>query len=158
MAGTRPALPDATNGNFLLEALHAANAHRARHHAPPLAMDPLLVDYARSRAASRSEYDDLRAGHGGLRAGTGENLFWAAGPDMSTAAQAVTSWYGEIAAYDWHRPRACHFSQLVWKDSTRMGAGRVAGQGSEHFETYIVFVFERPGNVSGEHRGNVLPA
>ncbi|MFC4114800.1 CAP domain-containing protein [Nonomuraea zeae] len=162
MAGTRPALPDATNAGFLAEALAEVNAYRAKHHAPPLAMDPLLVEYARSRAASRSEHEQLEAGHDGLRAGTGESLFWGAGPEMSGAGEAVAGWYAEIAAYDWAAPpgdgASGHFAQLVWKGSTRMGAGRVAGQGSEHFETYIVLVFEPPGNVGGAYAENVQPA
>ncbi|GAA3580854.1 CAP family protein [Nonomuraea rosea] len=157
MAGTRPALPDATNGGFLSEALAEANAYRAKHHAPPLAMDPLLVEYARSRAASRSEHEKLGAGHDGLRANTGENLFWAAGSEMSGAGEAVATWYAEATAYD-GAGTSGHFTQLVWKGTTRMGAGRVAGQGSEHFETYIVFVFEPPGNAGGGHAENVLPA
>ncbi|MEV0379065.1 CAP domain-containing protein [Nonomuraea sp. NPDC050643] len=155
MAGTRPALPDATNGAFLLQALDEANARRAEHHAPPLAMDALLVDYAKARAAALSEHEGLRAGHHGLRAGTGENLYWRAGDDMSDAAEAVASWYAESAAYDWDDPRPGHFSRLVWRSTTRMGAARVAGQGPEAYETYIVFVFEPLGDIQGEHEKNV---
>ncbi|MBF8189725.1 serine protease [Nonomuraea sp. K274] len=155
MAG---ALPDATNGDFLLDALRSANACRARHHAPPLVMDALLVDYARSRAAARSSYGNPPP----CRGGTGENLFWGAGDGMSAAGDAVTAWYDEVSAYDWEAPPgpgpSGHFSQLVWKNTTRMGAARVSGQGAERHETYIVFVFEPPGNVGGEFAGNVLPA
>ncbi|SEG57931.1 Cysteine-rich secretory protein family protein [Nonomuraea solani] len=151
MPGTRPALPDATNGDFLLEALKEANARRAQHHVPPLVMDALLVDYAKARAAALSR----REGHDGPRAGTGENLFWYEGEVMSAAADAVASWYAE--PYDWDDPRPGPFSRLLWKATTSMGAARVAGQGSTAYETYIVFVFEPPDN-DGEHRENVLRA
>ncbi|MEV4169439.1 CAP domain-containing protein [Nonomuraea sp. NPDC049709] len=136
MAGTRPALPDATNGDFLLQALQEVNARRAEHHVPPLAMDPLLVEYARTRAAALSRYEGLGGGHDGLRAGTGENLFWSEGEDMSDAARAVASWYAG---------RADH-SRLIGKSTTAMGAARVAGLGSKKYETYIVFVFEPPAD------------
>ncbi|MEV8638489.1 CAP family protein [Streptosporangium sp. NPDC051023] len=165
MTGTRPALPDATDDSFLSEALNEANTYRAQHHAPPLALDAQLVEYAKTRAMSRSQYEGLSAGHADLREGTGENIFWggSSDPTPNTAAEAVTSWYDEIADYDWDNPpgepaKTGHFSQLVWKDTIRVGAARVAGQGSEYFETYIVFVFESPGNVGGEYPHNVLPA
>jgi uncharacterized protein YkwD len=132
MSGSRPALPDATNGAFLLQALQEANARRSAHRVPPLAMDPLLVEYARARAASRSEHEGLSAGHDGLRAGTAETLFWSEGESMSDAAAAVASWDGESGALD----------RLAAEVSTRMGAARVAGQGSRAYETYVVFVFE----------------
>ncbi|NUR83753.1 MAG: serine protease [Nonomuraea sp.] len=162
MAGTRKALPDATDDSFLQEALNEANAYRAKHHAPPLTMDPALVEYAKSRAASRSEYEADAMSHEGLRAGTGENLFWGAGTVAYTAAAAVTDWYNEISGYDWNNPpgpnMTGHFTQLVWKGSTRVGAARVAGQGSQWYETVIVFVFETQGNFAGEYKDNVLPA
>ncbi|TDD44498.1 hypothetical protein E1286_26845 [Nonomuraea terrae] len=132
MSGSRPALPDATNGAFLLQALQEANARRAAHHVPPLAMDPLLVEYARARAAARSEHEGLPARHDGPRAGTAESLFWSEGEPMRDAADAVASWDAEPGALD----------RLVAAVSTRMGAARAAGQGSRAYETYVVFVFE----------------
>ncbi|UBU15159.1 CAP domain-containing protein [Nonomuraea gerenzanensis] len=151
MAGTRPALPDATNAAFLLEALREANARRDRHGVPPLAMDPLLVEYAKTRAAELSS----RTGSGAVRAGTGEIAYRSEGDDMSQAAEAVASWYAQSAAYDHDDPRPCGFSQLIWKASKAMGAARVAGQGPSQHETYIVFVFEPPGNVEGTFQENV---
>ncbi|MEV0618044.1 CAP domain-containing protein [Nonomuraea sp. NPDC050404] len=130
--GTRPALPDATNGDFLLQALREVNARRAAHDVPPLAMDPLLVEYAKARAAALSRHEGLRAGHEGLRAGTGESVFWSEGEEMGDAAQAVNSWYGDLG-------------HLVAEATTAMGAARVAGEGSKAEETYIVFVFEPLG-------------
>nr|WP_263641833.1 hypothetical protein [Microbispora cellulosiformans] len=44
MAGTRAALPDATDDEFLTGALASADAFRAKHHAPPLTLDPELVE------------------------------------------------------------------------------------------------------------------
>ncbi|GAA2206107.1 hypothetical protein GCM10009850_015650 [Nonomuraea monospora] len=154
MAGTRPALPDATNADFLLQALRETNLRRAYHDVPPLAMDPLLVEYAKTRAAELSR----RTGYGPVRAGTGEIAYHSEGDDMSGAAEAVAGWYAERTGYDWNDPRPCHFSQLVWRSSKAMGAARVAGQGPSHYETYIVFVFEPAGNVEGEHQENVPPA
>jgi glioma pathogenesis-related protein 2 len=162
MAGTRPALPDATTPEFQAEALAEANALRAKHHAPPLVMDPELNAYAQARAASRSEQERLNAGHADLREQTGENIFWGGGSEALPGSDAVTSWYDEIAAYDFATAQFSdevgHFTQLVWKASTKVGIARAAGQGGEYFETYIVFVFEERGNLEGAFAANVLPA
>ncbi|GAA1273254.1 CAP family protein [Sphaerisporangium rubeum] len=162
MAGTRPPFPDSTTPEFQAEALAEANAYRAKHHAPPLVLDEELNAYAKSRAASRSEQEDLQAGHTGLRAGTGENIFWGGGSEVLPGSDAVKSWYDEISAYDFDAAQfsgaSGHFTQLVWKGSTKVGIGRVSGQGSEYFETYIVFVFEPPGNMKGAFAQNVLRA
>ncbi|MER5644852.1 CAP family protein [Streptosporangium sp. NPDC002524] len=162
MPGTRPALPDATTPEFQAEALAEANALRAKHHAPPLVLDPELNAYAQSRAVSRSEQEELKAGHTDLRKGTGENIYWGGGSEALPGSEAVNSWYSEIAAYDFAAAQfngnSGHFTQLVWKGSTKVGIGRAAGQGGEYFETYIVFVFEAPGNMKGAFAENVLPA
>ncbi|MFC5823527.1 CAP family protein [Nonomuraea insulae] len=162
MPGTRPALPDATTPEFQAEALAEANAFRAKHHAPPLVMDPELNAYAMARAASRSEQERLKAGHADLRAQTGENIFWGGGSEALPGSDAVNRWYNEISAYDFAAAQfssgAGHFTQLVWKASTKVGIGRAAGQGGEYFETYIVFVFEERGNMQGAFADNVLPA
>jgi uncharacterized protein YkwD len=164
MPSTRPAFPDSTTPSFQAEALAEANAYRAKHHAPPLVMDADLNTYAKSRASSRSEQEQLNAGHDGLRQGTGENIYWGggSGPDPAAGSDAVKSWYDEIANYDFSKPQfgsnTGHFTQLVWKGSTKVGIGRVSGQGSSYFETYIVFVFEAPGNMQGEFAANVVSA
>ncbi|MFB4272972.1 CAP domain-containing protein [Nonomuraea sp. GTA35] len=104
----------------------------------------------------------LAAGHTGLRAQTGENIFWAGDAEALPGSRAVNKWYNEIAAYDFAAAQfssaAGHFTQLVWKASTKVGIARVAGQPGEYFETYIVFVFEERGNMTGAFAGNVLPA
>ncbi|MEU8380252.1 CAP family protein [Streptosporangium sp. NPDC048865] len=162
MSGTRPALPDTTTPEFQAEALAEANAFRAKHHAPPLVLDPELNAYAQSRAVSRSEQEGLDAGHTGLRKGTGENIFWGGGSEALPGSDAVKSWYDEIKAYDFAVPgfsgNTGHFTQLVWKGSTKVGIGRASGQGGEYHETYVVFVFEAPGNLKDAFAENVLPA
>ncbi|UBU13065.1 CAP family protein [Nonomuraea gerenzanensis] len=161
--GVRPALPDSTTDAFVAEALAAANAYRDKHHAPPLTVDPELTEYAKSRAASRSEFKELDAGHTGLRDQTGENIYWGVETEApAKGSAAVDEWYGEVKYYDFNKaeftPQSGHFTQLVWKASTKVGIGRVSGQTSEGLETYIVFVFEPRGNMKGSFAANVLPA
>lgn len=161
-ASAREPLPDSTTGRFLNQALREVNAVRARHHAPPLVLDDELTDYARIRARNVSRQWRLNAGHDGLRPSTGENLYWAGSyaPVPRTAHAAVQAWYREVDEYAFDDPGFSHdtghFTQLVWKDTTRLGAARVSGAGPTWNETYIVFAFEEPGNYSGQFRRNVL--
>jgi len=56
----------------------------------------------------------------------GENLFEIIGTsDDSTAIvkQAVDLWYNSIDKYDWKKPSATSFSQVVWKSTTDLGIG-----------------------------------
>jgi len=165
--GTRAAFPDHTDQAFLDGIVNSINQYRAKHGGPPVQLDPELVDYAKSRAALVSTENYLNYGHAGLKAEYGENLSWQASSDQvpGLAAGATSGWYGEIKDYNFEDlaanvpSKTGHFTQLVWKDSIRIGAGRVCGQseGSEWYETYIAVNFSPRGNVSGAFKDNVLP-
>ncbi|MET8361597.1 CAP domain-containing protein [Micromonospora sp. NPDC005171] len=79
--------------------------------------------------------------------------------DLPGPAGASTSaWYGEISRYNFADPSASgpgasgHFTQLVWKASTKVGFGRAFGKGSKYWETYAVANFspasESPAGVA----------
>lgn len=164
----RAGFSDRTDDEFLQEVLNKVNALRAKHGSPPLTLDPELVEYAKSRASFMAEKDDLT--HEGLRSGTGENGSWAGAPSGSTAGSgtdAVDGWYAENSNYDYATGKQIdpapdkptgHFTALVWKNTTKIGVGRVAGQGKQYSETYIVANFSPAGNMGGEYVTNVLPA
>lgn len=163
--GTRAALPDHTDQQFLNSIVDSVNQYRERHGAPPVQLDQELVDYAKSRAALVSTENYLNHGHAGLTEGLGENLSWQASSAQTPGSTtgATGSWYGEIKDYDFAAPapsdssKTGHFTQLVWKGSTRVGAGRVYGQGGEWYETYIALVFSPAGNMEGAYQTNVSP-
>jgi len=162
----RTGFADRTDDEFLQEVLARINELRKRHGAQPLTLDPELVEYAKSRASFMAEQDKLT--HEGLRSGTGENASWAGAPVAPAAGSgtdAVDSWYGEISNYDFATGQKIdstkdigHFTALVWKNTTKLGVGRVAGQGTKWWETYIVANFMAGGNVAGEYVTNVAPA
>lgn len=164
--GTRPAFPDRTDQDFLDAVLESINQYRTKHGAPAVEYDAELVTYAKSRAALVSTENYLNHGHQGLREGLGENLSWQASSSQTagTAAGAVNSWYSEIKDYDFSKSapsdpsKTGHFTQLVWKGSLRIGAGRVCGQGADWYETYIAVVFSPSGNMQGQYQANVAPA
>ncbi|MFB9903533.1 CAP family protein [Allokutzneria oryzae] len=162
-AWARSALPNRTDAEFQAECLAVHNELRARHGAPPMAVDTNIAVYAKLRAALISQKDGLSHGHAGLR-DHGENLSWWATTQrgqLGSCRRAVQSWYDEIKDYDFARPgfsgATGHFTQVVWKASTKLGCARVAGQGGKWFETYVVCNYKVPGNVQGDFPRNVLP-
>jgi glioma pathogenesis-related protein 2 len=156
---------DRTSEQFQQEMLSQINAYRARHGAPPLTLDPELVEYSKSRAAHMSALGELS--HADLKEEYGENGSWQAtsyGPAAGPASGATGSWYSEVSNYNFNQPEGPHpgvtghFTALVWKGTTKLGVGRVAGQGDQWWETYIVANFYPAGNMSGRFQQNVSPA
>jgi uncharacterized protein YkwD len=162
----RDGFSDRTNDEFLQEVLTKVNGLRVRHNATPLTLDPELVEYAKSRASFMAEQNKLT--HEGKRSGTGENGWWGAvssGPAAGSGTEAVEKWYAENSNYDYatgqkidpdpYKPIG-HFTALVWKNTSKIGVGRVAGQGATMWETYIVANFMAGGNITGQYVMNVV--
>jgi glioma pathogenesis-related protein 2 len=158
----RDPFADRTNADFEQEMLTQINGYRALHGASPLTLDPQLTEYAKSRAASMSAQGGLS--HAGLQAGYGENASWQAtsyGPTAGPASGATEPWYNEYKQFDFANPEGPHsgttghFTALVWKGTTRLGVGRVAGQGEKWWETFIVANFASAGNMEGDFAANV---
>ncbi|OJH40988.1 CAP family protein [Cystobacter ferrugineus] len=168
-AQTRTPMPQpdaATVKAFEEKVLAMHNAFRAKHGAPPLTWDTTIAAYAKRRAAYISQHYALSAGHAGLE-GYGENLHWSGGssavfPKGGAAAEsAVKSWYNEVGRYNFAKPGFAsgtgHFTQLVWKASTRLGCAIVQGKATQRWETYVVCNYSPPGNYQGQFPANVLP-
>ena len=94
----------------------------------------------------------------------GENIFTylTSGSNLKiTGVDAVGEWYDEIKDYDFRicdtkngRPIG-HFTQLVWKGSTKVGMG--VAKNSEN-NVYVVANYNFTGNIDGYFKANVLPA
>lgn len=79
----------------------------------------------------------------------GENLFEITGATASAAA-VVAVWASESRNYD-HRTDTCrgrcgHYTQLVWRDTLRLGCAVARGDGREVYVCY----YDPPGNRVGE--------
>jgi glioma pathogenesis-related protein 2 len=160
----REAFADRTDAAFLQEALSQINNYRAQHGAAPLTLDSDLVEYSKSRAAKMSAAGGIS--HDDLKEEYGENASWQAtssGTTAGPAAGATASWYGEVKNFDFNNPEGPHsgvtghFTALVWKGTTKLGVGRVAGQGDKWWETFIVANFYPAGNMTGSFQANVSP-
>jgi hypothetical protein len=94
------------------------------------------------------------------KAGNGENLFWGKGGNWSQLVHATSRgtqlWYDEVKIYDFKNPgfsmATGHFTQLVWKSSTKFGFGITVNKAG----TFGVGMYSPPGNYKGQFPQNVL--
>ena len=137
----------------LAEMLKAHNEKRALHGSPPLSWDAGLAAGAQSWAAACTRQ------HSGFDKGYGENLYWGTN---QTARSAVDWWYAENKYYRWDDPitsyhlgdsdrskEVRHFTQLVWKDTSKLGCGVAKCQNDQYF----VCRYVKQGNFNGDNPG-----
>ena len=127
---------------------------------PELRWDPALAAWAQAWAdelARRGCAMEHRPRSGRWAQQHGENLLWSAGAPRA-AAQVVQSWASEDAFYD-TATNTCtgvcgHYTQVVWRDSVRLGCARSTCTGARAqlgFEELWVCNYDPPGNVVGRH-------
>lgn len=78
----------------------------------------------------------------------GENLAWnwsSKGPSPVPAATPVQNWYNEIKDFNFNNPdgnnigKVGHFTQVVWKGSTKLGCAQAAAVGGKKGGVYTVW-------------------
>lgn len=111
--------------------------------------------YARKRAKELAETDHFAHP---ADSPFGENLAWSS-KKSSSCQELMSMWYNEIKLYNYRSPsfnsEIGHFTQLVWKDSTRVGCAR--GFSKRGKGVYLVCNYDPPGNVIGEFHSQVPP-
>lgn len=125
-AATTSATSTATSGpsgDFESDILKAHNDKRALHGVQLLSWDATLAQYAANYAANSFSCDNVQLVHSG--GPYGENL--AAG--LVGGYDPVNAWYDEISQYNYNNPgfseATGHFTQLVWKDTSKVGCAMV---------------------------------
>src|ERR1019366_6511193 len=111
---------------FRQSILQRHNQFRARHGSPALAPDSDLDAYAQNWASHLAASSKFAHSSGPY----GENLYYEESSSAidagEAAAGATESWYGESAGYrygDGFSASTGHFTQVVWKDTARLGCG-----------------------------------
>lgn len=138
-------------------ALDRHNSLRSKHQAPDLSWDDALEQAAQSWA-DKCEWKHSTMGHG-------ENLYVSTG--AFNGASAVQSWYDELhnPGYSFANPGFSsgtgHFTQVVWKASTKIGCAvkvcsPLKGIGWNNAK-FFVCEYSPAGNVRDEYTKNVLP-
>ncbi|CDP02944.1 unnamed protein product [Coffea canephora] len=141
------------NGNsyarFVNQFLATQNAARAALRMRPLVWDANLARYAQSYANQRRFDCALRHSDGPY----GENIFWGSGTGWSPA-QAAAAWVVEKKWYNyWSNSCALgqecgHYTQIVWRQTTRIGCARVTCFGGRG--VFMTCNYNPPGNYIGE--------
>jgi len=138
--------------SFIKECLDTHNKFRAIHGVGPLEWDASLAEYAKDHG-NKCVWGHSMGPHG-------ENL--ALG--YRTPNAAITDWYNEISLYDYNNPGFSHgvghFTQVVWKSSTKVGCALVNCPGLNGTNgQYLVCEYNPPGNMNSasSFRANVLP-
>jgi len=165
------AATDAQPTDYQSAALFHHNKHRANHTADGLVWDATLAGYAQTIAKGCVFAHDMTQGGGGY----GQNLA-AYGTtadmdslDLSTVVgDAVTNqwYYGEAANMPYGQdspatsgvPEYLHFSQVLWKSTTKVGCATVqcgAGTIFSYNSLYTVCNYAKTGNVLGSFASEV---
>jgi hypothetical protein len=139
------------------EMLAAHNAVRADVDVPPVTWDDRLAEDAQDYAAYMADtgrYQHSTFPRGRDPAGEGENMFRGTEGGYSIA-DMIEFWVAERRYFiDGAMPDisnsgrwqdAGHYSQMVWRATTRIGCGVATGRGYD----YLVCRYSSPGNVMG---------
>jgi pathogenesis-related protein 1 len=112
---------------------------------PPLVWSSELARYAQEWAGRLLAWQEF--GHRPDRP-LGENLFSITG-GAATAGMVAGEWAAEAKDYDWRANRCrgvCgHYTQMVWRETVRVGCGVARGRGREVW----VCNYDPPGNWEG---------
>lgn len=127
------------------------NDKRSKHESTgTLEWDDQLANYAQNYADKYDCSGNLQHSHGPY----GENL--AVGYDDEGT---IGAWYDEIKKYNYQDPvfseSTGHFTQMVWKSSTKVGCASKQCGGS--VGEYVVCEYNPAGNFIGDFAQNVLP-
>lgn len=143
------------------DAVSAHNTYRVKHQSPNVTIDDTLNQSAQAWAQTIAAKGDLE--HSTNRNNVGENIYWG-GDSANLGSAAVQDWYSEIKDYDYNKPvfssATGHFTQVVWKGSTKVGCGAAPGpatiEGTKYDGFYVVCQYAPAGNVEGQFADNVL--
>lgn len=148
---------DTPSDDFAATVLKKHNDIRALHGSPALQWDDKLASKAQEVA------DKCVFEHSG--SGYGENLAAASGDKPDNAGDPITLWHKEeqelgASAYTNYN----HFTQLIWKDSTKLGCAiKTCGPhqqvGFDWSDNSYIFVceYDPAGNVQGYFDANLAP-
>nr|QNH72475.1 toxin candidate TRINITY_DN34258_c3_g4_i4 [Pachycerianthus borealis] len=144
--------------------LQVHNQYRAQHSAPALTLDSNLTSSSEELALLLANTKSITH-HGGYGI-YGENIghFWL-GPSLDDPVQlcqeAVKRWYAENHYFDFDDPfysaYTKHFTQVVWKSSTKLGMAIAKIPENYRYNGYYVVARYTPPKSLIYLKENVLP-
>jgi len=147
-------LPFVSAGAFSSRILRAHNAERASFGLPALAWDPALAAGAAAYARQLASTGTFQHSNRRARPGVGENLWMgtagAFGPERMVGGWASEKRWFKAGTFPnvsrtgrWSD--VGHYSQMVWRTTTRVGCGVAPGRGRE----VLVCRYSPAGNIDG---------
>jgi uncharacterized protein YkwD len=129
---------------------------------PPVSWDPILADsaynYLSMCESSGGQLVDHNANRvkdyqalGGTDSVVGENIYATSGNTVAPS-DAVNDWMSEASAYDYSKNNissAGHYTQVVWRDSVRIGCAIVNCPNARYNNT-VLCDYAPGGNISGQ--------
>ncbi|KEQ85800.1 PR-1-like protein [Aureobasidium pullulans EXF-150] len=167
VASTTAAAPAGKATTYQQRVVDHHNVHRANHSAPALTWDTDLANTAAKIAATCVYAHSMDVNGGGY----GQNI--AAGVEANNVSAVITELFynGEVGyfnnLYGQANPDMTnfekwgHFSQLVWKGTTKVGcatqycSGGLANVGQYVSPHFTVCNYGSPGNYAGEYAQNI---
>lgn len=147
------------------------NKLRAKHNSPKMTLDHCLIADAERYAKKLAKAGKWlsQSDHDSERGNQGENLGIDCKIDWTKKApeyeDVTDKWYSEEVDYNYNDGRSKngravgHFTQVVWKSSTKLGVGKAAGRvwrnGKKWYCTWAVARYAPQGNVGGGYKKNV---
>ena len=119
-------------------------------------LDSSLSSAAKSYAQQLASRGTMDIVHSGV---DGENLFVWCDSNGGGGDKATDDWYNEISQYNFGNPgftyNTGHFTQVVWKGSSRLGIGKATGYVDGMPCEFVVGRYSPAGNLEGAFRANV---
>ncbi|XP_077985635.1 Golgi-associated plant pathogenesis-related protein 1-like isoform X2 [Glandiceps talaboti] len=146
--------------NIMDQIVEAHNYFRCLHGVGGVTWDSALAGWA-SRIAgdnARHGYIHHSDGNGGEY---GENIVMQPLKDQNqvTGYGMVKRWYDEIKDYNFNyggfSGATGHFTQVVWKGSTKIGCGMATSPQGSFTSYWVVCNYKEPGNYEGQFEENV---
>lgn len=148
--------PAAAQSDYAQTGLTLHNKYRTKHGSPAMTLTQNLNNQAQKCAQYYTQKRTIDHSCP-YKSGAGENLVGGAGSwdGVSFVQLGTQMWYDEVKDYDFNHPgfsaTTGHFTQLVWKASTRLGIGYASVDGY----TAAVALYNPAGNVEGQFPQNV---
>ena len=134
------------------------NKFRGWHSSPALKWSSSLARKAQKLADDLARNNDSAMESLEMNELPGENIAVIENGYSTAAESAVKQWYGEVKGYSFAHPSlddsTKHFSQVVWKGTKKAGIGLAKSKSSDN--TYVVALYDPPGNTEGEEKKNIL--
>jgi len=143
--------PSSSTGSAAQMYLATHNHVRSAHAASPLTWSNTLANAAQTWA------NRCQTVHSGGSVGPyGENLAW--GTPGFNQTGAVNFWAAEASQYNPRHPQMSHFTQLVWRNTARVGcaSANCPRLMNNNVGVFHVCEYDPPGNYAGQYSQNVI--